>query len=139
MISWMKDENCLTQCSKRAWTKIYFRIKRKFLNDWSVRISTRRLKSEVTVPHHWTLHILNLLIKKILCKWHYWIFQEADPIPDKYDIVVQVKACALSLPNTKVNISIAALYTGLIRIWNFYFVQAPSLVYSRQMSSSWTC
>lgn len=27
---------------------------------------------------------------------------EADPIPDKYDIVVQVKACALSRPNTKV-------------------------------------
>lgn len=27
---------------------------------------------------------------------------EADPIPDKYDIVVRVKACALSRPNTKV-------------------------------------
>ncbi|XP_062619094.1 quinone oxidoreductase-like protein 1 [Saccostrea cucullata] len=27
---------------------------------------------------------------------------EADPIPDKYDIVVQVKACALSSPNFKV-------------------------------------
>lgn len=44
-----------------------------------------------------------------MSEWHDWIFQEADPIPDKYDIVVQVKACALSRPNTKVNMSIGSL------------------------------
>jgi hypothetical protein len=33
-----------------------------------------------------------------------FVLQEADPIPDKYDVVVQVKACALSSPNIKVKI-----------------------------------
>lgn len=66
-----------------------------------------RLKTEITVPNHSLYPLI------CLSKWHDWIFQEADPIPDKYDIVVQVKACALSRPNTKVNMSTGSLIIGI--------------------------
>lgn len=47
----------------------------------------------------------------------YCIFQEADPIPDKYDIVVQVKACSLSRPNTKVSCMYGQHVWLLYEIW----------------------